>query len=184
MYRVAAAVNDVPVHQATLTKTFAIDEAALDAAVDENTAKSFSFARPTTQRAICLTEVVIERWLKKFSGLVVVDEAYVDFAETRSFATQLAEYPNLIVMQTLSKAWGMAALRLGMALASPEIVAVLNKIKMPYNVNRLTQERAMELLEHEDDDACYGAGNSCPARTTGGELSETAGSTASLSFGC
>ena len=92
---------------------------------------------------------MIEHWLEEFPGLIVVDEAYQDFAQSESFATRLLDYPNLVVLHTLSKAWGMAALRLGMAFASPEIIAVLNKIKMPYNVNALTQQRALELLEHE-----------------------------------
>lgn len=148
MYRVAAAINDVPVHLATLTEDYAIDEAALQEAVDDHT-KIIFFCSPNNPTGNLLDRTIIERWVKNFSGLVVVDEAYVDFAGAPSFATQLADYPNLIVMQTLSKAWGMAALRLGMAFASSEIVAVLNKIKMPYNVNRLTQERAIELLQHE-----------------------------------
>ena len=150
MYRVAAAVNNVPVHQATLTDDYAIDEVALASAVDDNT-KIIFFCSPNNPTGNSLNHDIIERWVQEFSGLVVVDEAYGDFSKTESFSTKLADHPNLVVMQTLSKAWGMAALRLGMAFASPEIVAVLNKIKMPYNVNRLTQERAIELLEHEDE---------------------------------
>ena len=148
MYKVAAAVNDVPLRVAPLTDDYTIDETALCEAVDERT-KIIFFCSPNNPTGNLLNHTLIEHWIDEFAGLVVVDEAYGDFADTPSFAEQLAEHPNLIVMQTLSKAWGMAALRLGMAFASPEVVAVLNKIKMPYNVNRLTQELAIELLDHE-----------------------------------
>lgn len=148
MYRVAAAVNNVPMHEASLTEAYTIDEAALRKAVDERT-KMIFFCSPNNPTGNLLNRAVIEHWLEEFPGLVVVDEAYQDFAQSESFATRLPDYPNLVVLNTLSKAWGMAALRLGMAFASPEIIAVLNKIKMPYNVNALTQQRALELLEHE-----------------------------------
>jgi histidinol-phosphate aminotransferase len=148
MYRVAAAVNNVPVHEAALTEAFTIDEAALRKAVDERT-KIIFFCSPNNPTGNLLNRAVIEHWLEEFPGLVVVDEAYHDFAQAESFASRLPHYPNLVVLHTLSKAWGMAALRLGMAFASPEITAVLNKIKMPYNVNALTQQRALELLEHD-----------------------------------
>ena len=150
MYRVAAAVNDVPVRLATLTDDYAIDEAALEAAVDERT-KIIFFCSPNNPTGNSLDRSIIQHWIEQFSGLVMVDEAYGDFSQAESFSTKLTDHPNLVVMQTLSKAWGMAALRLGMAFASPEIVAILNKIKMPYNVNRLTQERAITLLDHQDE---------------------------------
>ncbi len=150
MYRVAATLNNVPVHEASLTEAFTIDEAALRRAVDERT-KMIFFCSPNNPTGNLLNRAVIEHWLEEFPGLVVVDEAYQDFAQSESFAARLPDFPNLVVLNTLSKAWGMAALRLGMAFASPEIVAVLNKIKMPYNVNSLTQERVMELLGHETE---------------------------------
>ena len=148
MYRVAAAVNNVPLHPATLTEDYTIDEATLSEAVDDHT-KIIFFCSPNNPTGNLLKPEIIERWITNFPGLVVVDEAYIDFADVPGFADRIADFPNLIVMQTLSKAWGMAALRLGMAFASPDIVAVLNKIKMPYNVNRLTQEQAIKLLSHE-----------------------------------
>ncbi len=148
MYRVAAAVNNVPVHEAALTEAFTIDEAALREAVDDRT-KIIFFCSPNNPTGNLLNRAVIEHWLEEFTGLVVVDEAYHDFAQSESFVSRLRDYPNLVVLHTLSKAWGMAALRLGMAFASPEITAVLNKIKMPYNVNTLTQTHALELLEHD-----------------------------------
>ena len=85
--------------------------------------------------------------LNNFSGLVVVDEAYINFAHQKTFIQELTEYPNLIVLQTFSKAWGLAALRLGMAFASSEIIAILNKVKPPYNINQATQEMAIKALE-------------------------------------
>ncbi len=148
MYRVAAAINNVPLRPATLTEAYLIDETALREAVNDHT-KIIFFCSPNNPTGNLLDHQLIERWIKAFPGLVVVDEAYIDFADAPSFAERIADYPNLVVMQTLSKAWGMAALRLGMAFASPDIVAVLNKIKMPYNVNRLTQEQALKLLSHE-----------------------------------
>ena len=88
----------------------------------------------------------LEKLLSSFQGLVVLDEAYNDFSEVPSFLADLEKYPNLIVLQTFSKAWGCAAIRLGMAFASPQIIAVFNKIKYPYNVNLLTQKQAIEML--------------------------------------
>ena len=150
MYKVAAAVNDVPLHPAPLTEDYTVDEEALRQAVDEHT-KIIFFCSPNNPTGNSLDRTIIAHWIQNFSGLVVVDEAYGDFADAPSFAEQLSDYPNLVVMQTLSKAWGMAALRLGMAFAAPEIIAILNKIKMPYNVNRLTQELAIELLAHSSE---------------------------------
>ncbi len=91
----------------------------------------------------------IYKILKNYEGIVVIDEAYIDFSAYPSFLKELSGFPNLIVLQTLSKAWGAAGIRLGMAFASPEIIGVLNKIKYPYNVNQLTQEKALELLNDE-----------------------------------
>ena len=92
----------------------------------------------------------IESLLKRFDGLVVVDEAYIDFADAPSLLADLDKFPNLIVLQTFSKAWGCAAIRLGMAFASPEIIAIFNKIKYPYNVNLLTQQEAIKLLQQPE----------------------------------
>ena len=88
--------------------------------------------------------------MNTFQGIVVIDEAYVDFSIEPSFLGELDKFPNLIVLQTMSKAWGAAGIRLGMAFASPEIIAILNKIKYPYNVNLLTQERALYILENKE----------------------------------
>lgn len=88
----------------------------------------------------------IEKIILGFSGLVILDEAYNDFSEAPSFLSELDKYPNLIVLQTFSKAWGCAAIRLGMVFASQEVISILNKIKYPYNVNQLTQKQALEML--------------------------------------
>ena len=93
---------------------------------------------------------MIEKVLDSFEGIVIVDEAYIDFAGVPSFLRQLADRPNLIVLQTFSKAWGMAGIRLGMAFAQPEIIGIMNKVKYPYNINLLTQQRAMEeVMQHD-----------------------------------
>jgi histidinol-phosphate aminotransferase len=89
----------------------------------------------------------VETILNNFNGLVVVDEAYINFSRQKSFIQELADYPNLVVLQTFSKAWGLAGLRLGMAFASPEIIEILNRVKPPYNVNQVTQELALKALE-------------------------------------
>ena len=146
MYGVSAAINDVEVKKALLTDDFLINPQTLDAAIDKNS-KILFFCSPNNPSGNLMQSDLIEDYLHKFEGLVVVDEAYIDFADTKSWASRLSEFPNLLVMQTMSKAWGMAALRLGMAFASEEIIAVLNKIKPPYNINALTQQEALKVLE-------------------------------------
>jgi histidinol-phosphate aminotransferase len=88
--------------------------------------------------------------IQNFDGLVIIDEAYIDFAPGKSFLPELDKYPNLVILQTFSKAWGMAGIRLGMAFAASEIIQVLNKIKYPYNLNILTQQKALELLDNKE----------------------------------
>jgi len=147
MYEVSAAINAVALKKAALTPDYLIDPESLDAAIDQNS-KLLFFCSPNNPSGNLLQPELIEHYLKTFEGVVVVDEAYIDFANTRSWTEKLQLYPNLLVMQTMSKAWGMAALRLGMAFASREIIAVLNKIKPPYNINALTQQQALKVLEH------------------------------------
>ena len=117
--------------------------------MDENT-KAMFICSPNNPTGNSLCRKEIESLLKKFDGLVVVDEAYIDFSSSESLLKDLEQYPNLIVLQTFSKAWGCAAIRLGMAFASPEIIAIFNKIKYPYNVNRLTQEEAIKVLKQPE----------------------------------
>jgi len=106
---------------------------------------------PNNPTANSLIREDVEMILNNFEGLVVVDEAYINFSRQRSFTADLADYPNLVVMQTFSKAWGLAALRLGMTIASQSIINILNKIKPPYNINQATQELGMKALENLDD---------------------------------
>lgn len=150
MYEVCAAINNVVVKPAPLTPTYQLDLEALQEAVDAHT-KIIFLCSPNNPTGNSLLRADIETILNNFDGIVVIDEAYINFSRQRSFATELAEYPNLVVMQTFSKAWGLAALRLGMLFASQEIIAVLNKIKPPYNINGATQELALKALDNLDD---------------------------------
>lgn len=150
MYEVYAAINDVLVKEVPLTPTFQLNLEALEEAVDAYT-KVIFFCSPNNPTGNSMDHEDIEMVLNNFDGIVVVDEAYINYSRSRSFVTSLNDYPNLVVMQTFSKAWGLAALRLGMIFASKEIVAVLNKIKPPYNINQATQELALKALDNLND---------------------------------
>ncbi|ABG58541.1 histidinol-phosphate transaminase [Cytophaga hutchinsonii] len=147
MYEVSAGINDVDIISVPLTKAFDLDVDAILAAVKTHT-KIIFICSPNNPTGNLMSEDKVKRILNAFSGIVVVDEAYIDFADTKGFVPLLDQYPNMVVLQTFSKAWGMAALRLGTAFASKEIVSVLNKIKPPYNINLLTQEAALEALQN------------------------------------
>lgn len=146
MYEVSAAINDIAVKKVTLLPNFQLDMPGIEEAIDERT-KIIWICSPNNPTGNSIAYQDIEVLLNNFGGLVVVDEAYINFARQRSLTADLKEYPNLVVMQTLSKAWGLAALRLGMLFASAEIVNWLNKIKPPYNINQATQELALKALE-------------------------------------
>ncbi len=148
MYQVAAEVNNVACVKVPLRDDFSLDLPALLAHIDDAT-KLIYLCSPNNPTGNSLGHDAIREVLRRFGGIVVVDEAYIDFSAGPSFLRELGEWPNLVVLQTLSKAWGCAAIRLGMAFASPEIIGVLNKIKYPYNVNLLTQEKALELLDED-----------------------------------
>ncbi|NPA37688.1 MAG: histidinol-phosphate transaminase [Chlorobi bacterium] len=150
MYQVAADINDVEVKKVLLKPDFSLDVEALLSAADGNT-KMIFICSPNNPTANSFSYEDMEAILQGFGGIVVVDEAYIDFAPEKTLLSKLEEYPNLVVLQTFSKAWGVAAIRLGMAFASEEIIAVLSKIKYPYNINILTQEKALELLENEKE---------------------------------
>lgn len=145
MYEVCADINDVEYRKVRLDDDYQVKAQALLDACDENT-KVVWVCSPNnpTGNNICRDEIV--RLLNTFDGLVVVDEAYSDFSKQKPFRHELQSYPNLIVLNTLSKAWGCAAIRLGMAFAAKEIIDIFNKVKYPYNVNLLTQEQAMKIL--------------------------------------
>lgn len=148
MYQVAAEVNNVVCVKVPLRDDFSLDLPALLARIDDAT-KLIYLCSPNNPTGNSLGHDAIREVLRRFGGIVVVDEAYIDFSAGPSFLREMGEWPNLVVLQTLSKAWGCAAIRLGMAFASPEIIGVLNKIKYPYNVNLLTQEKALELLDED-----------------------------------
>lgn len=149
MYEVCAEINNVAYRKVALGKDYALPVEALLGAVDEHT-KMLFICSPNNPTGNSFPVEAIERVLHHFKGIVVVDEAYIDFSSQLSFSTLLARYPHLVVLQTFSKAWGQASIRLGMAFASPEIIAYLNKVKYPYNINILTQKHALQLLCHEE----------------------------------
>ncbi len=147
MYQVCADVNDVEYRKVLLDDNYQLSIDKLLAVTDRYT-KLIFLCSPNNPTGNDLNHTDIEQLLNVFDGLVILDEAYADFSERTSFLSMLDHYPNLIVLQTFSKAWGCAAIRLGMAFASTEIIALLSKIKYPYNVNLLTQKQAMEMLSH------------------------------------
>ena len=146
MYRVCADINDVEYRPVLLGEDFGLSADALLSAADGHTKLAW-LCSPNNPTGNSLDPAEVERVLRLFPGIVVLDEAYIDFASSGSFLSRLAEFPRLVVLHTFSKAWGSAAIRLGMAFASEEIVGVLNKIKYPYNVNLLTQRQALQMLE-------------------------------------
>lgn len=146
MYEVSAHINDVSLNKVKLTPQFQLDLPAIAEAIDDNT-KLIFLCSPNNPTGNSLHREDIEVILNNYRGLVVIDEAYINFSRQRSLTAELSEYPNLVVMQTLSKAWGLAALRVGMAFASEEIIGVMNKVKPPYNINQASQELALQALE-------------------------------------
>lgn len=146
MYEVSANINDVEIKTAPLLEDFQLDLVHLENLINENT-KLIWLCSPNNPTGNSMHRVDIETVLNNFNGIVVIDEAYINFAKQKSFLQELTEYPNLVVMQTFSKAWGLAGLRLGMAFASAAIIEVLNKVKPPYNINQATQELAVKALE-------------------------------------
>ena len=150
MYEVSANINDVKIKKVPLTAAFQLDLPSIEAAIDDHT-KMIFLCSPNNPTANALNREDVEAVLNNYFGIVVIDEAYINFSKYRSFSQELSEYPNLVVMQTLSKAWGLAALRVGMSFASQEIIQVMNKIKPPYNINQASQELALEALQHVEE---------------------------------
>ena len=146
MYRVCADINDVEYRTVNLDDHFQMSAKEMLAATDRYT-KLIWICSPNNPTGNLIDHDEIEKVLKGFDGIVIIDEAYSDFSGQPTFREVLDQYPNLIVLNTMSKAWGCAAIRLGMAFASKEIISIFNKVKYPYNVNNLTQEKAKELLE-------------------------------------
>jgi len=146
MYEVSAHINDIDIRKAPLLPDFQLDLVHLENLIDANT-KIIWLCSPNNPTGNSLNRTDIEMVLNNFNGIVVIDEAYINFARQKSFVQELKEYPNLVVLQTLSKAWGLAGLRLGMAFASQAIIEVMNKVKPPYNINQATQELVLKALE-------------------------------------
>ena len=145
MYEVCADINDVEYRPVLLDEDFQLDADKLLEACDAHT-KVIWICSPNNPTGNLLERQQIEKVLTTFQGIVVIDEAYSDFAQERPFRYELANYPNIVVLNTFSKAWACAAIRLGMAFASNDIISLFNKVKYPYNVNLLTQEKAIEIL--------------------------------------
>jgi len=148
MYTVSAEINNVEIRSIPLTEDFDIDLSVLREAWNEHT-KLIFLCSPNNPSGNLLDPEKIKTVLDLFHGIVVVDEAYIDFTNYPGFVPLLKTYPNLVVLQTLSKAWGLAAIRVGMCFASADIIAVLNKIKPPYNINILSQQVALEELHFD-----------------------------------
>ncbi|MCK7560055.1 histidinol-phosphate transaminase [Chitinophaga sedimenti] len=147
MYEVSANINDTVIRKVSLTEDFQLDLPAMEEAIDGNT-KLIFICSPNNPTGNSINREDIEMILNNFDGIVVIDEAYINFAKQKTFIQELTEYPNLVVLQTLSKAWGLAGLRLGMAYAGEPIIDVMNKIKPPYNINQATQELVEEALNN------------------------------------
>lgn len=146
MYQVSADINNVAVKKVPLTPEFQLDLPAIENAIDDHT-KIIFLCSPNNPTGNSLHKEDIEAILNNYFGLVVIDEAYINFSRFRSYTQELVDYPNLVIMQTLSKAWGLAALRVGMAFASEEIIGVMNKVKPPYNINQASQELVLKAFE-------------------------------------
>lgn len=146
MYKVCADINDVEYRPVLLDDNFNISSEKLLKACDDNT-KLIWICSPNNPTGNNINREEIELVLQNFSGIVIVDEAYSDFSNAKPFRYELSKYPNLVILNTFSKAWGCAAIRLGMAFAHKDIIDLFNKVKYPYNINLLTQKQAMEILK-------------------------------------
>ncbi len=147
MYEVSANINNVELRKAPLLPDYQLNLAHIEQLVDDNT-KLIWLCSPNNPTGNSLIRENVETVLNNFNGIVVIDEAYINFSKQKSFLHELPEYPNLVVMQTLSKAWGLAGLRLGMLFASTDIIKVVNKVKPPYNIGQHTQELVLQALEN------------------------------------
>lgn len=147
MYKVLAGINAIENREVLLTKDFNLNTQEILKKANDRT-KLIFICSPNNPTGNSFSKQKITQLLNTFKGLIVIDEAYIDFSSQESWVSELSKFPNLIVTQTLSKAYGMAGIRLGICLASKEIISVLNRIKPPYNVNELTQQRALERLRN------------------------------------
>ena len=154
MYEVCADINDIEYRRVSLDDNFNFDPDTLLAATDENT-KLLWICSPNNPTGNAYPIEMILKTAQAFNGIVMIDEAYIDFSSKGSMIAYLDQCPNVIVLQTFSKAWGRAGLRLGVAYASPEIIDYYNKVKYPYNINAITQEKALEALENVAEEKAW-----------------------------
>ncbi len=147
MYEVSANINDIKIKRVPLTTEYQLDLDGIAEAIDDHT-KLIFICSPNNPTGNSMNRDDVETILANFNGIVVVDEAYINFSRQKSFIQELTEYANLVVLQTLSKAWGLAGLRVGMAFASEEIIEVMNKVKPPYNINEASQQLALKALQN------------------------------------
>lgn len=146
MYEVCAAMNDVSIRPVSLSENFELDIPSILDAIDANT-KLIFICSPNNPTGNSMNRDDVRMILEKFNGLVVIDEAYIDYSKQPSFLNELTQFENLVVLQTFSKAWGLAALRLGLAFASESIINYMNKVKYPYNINEATQSIVLKALD-------------------------------------
>jgi histidinol-phosphate aminotransferase len=149
MYEVSANINDVEVRKIPLKSDYQLNMEAIAEAIDDHT-KIIFICSPNNPTGNSIDRQDIETIIANFNGLVVIDEAYINYSRQKTFIQELTEYSNLVILQTLSKAWGLAGLRVGMAFASEELIEVFNKVKPPYNINEASQELALEALQNID----------------------------------
>lgn len=149
MYEVSANINNVAIRKVPLTPDFQLDLPALENAIDGHTKMVF-LCSPNNPTGNSLNRKDIGILLNNYFGIIVIDEAYINFSSQKSFIPDLEDFPNLVVLQTLSKAWGLAALRVGMAFASDSIISYMNKVKPPYNINQASQDLVLKALEEVD----------------------------------
>lgn len=149
MYEVSGNINDVAIKKVNLTSDFQLDVEGIMNAIDTNT-KLLFICSPNNPTGNNMNREDVEILLNNFPGIVIIDEAYINYSKQKTFIQELTEYPNLVVMQTLSKAWGLAGLRLGLCYASMDIIDLFNKVKPPYNINDASQKLALEALQNTD----------------------------------
>lgn len=151
MYQVAAELNEVEVIDIPLTQDFQINIPEAKKYFDDENLKVLVICTPNNPTGNCINTEDIDFILENFNGIVAIDEAYIEFTNQKSYLDKIDQYPNMIIFQTMSKAWGIAGVRIGMAYANPEIIQLLNKVKHPYNISVLNQQAALQALDKKDE---------------------------------
>ena len=150
MYEVSAEINDVAIKRANLTDDFQIDYEKIKKMIDSRT-KLIFICSPNNPTGNAFKREKVLQFAKEFSGIVVVDEAYIHFSDEKSIVSEIENYPNLVILQTFSKAWGLAGLRVGLAFANAEIIKLFNKVKPPYNISQIAQEAILDALKNQKE---------------------------------